>query len=410
MPSLRIPEQSALKLKCQPEDFVVEELAPLSIGTGPQSLYRLQKRSMGTPEAIAALVERWQVPRKRFSYGGLKDKHAVTTQYFTIFNGPRRNLNQKSLDVTYLGQIQDAFTATHIVGNRFTIVMRDMTGIEIATAQQAIDDLKDRGIPNYFDDQRFGSLGFSGEWIARFWCQGNYERALWLALADAHPDDRSNEKQQKKILREHWGKWRECKELLERSHRRSIVTNLADKEAAGKAPDFRSAFGCLNCDLRGLYLSAYQSALWNRLLTAYLRQSFPAERLREFELASGSSAFVSGLTEAETDQLAGLQLPLPSARQKLEEGPIAELLNGVLAQEGIEQRELRVKYPRDSFFSKGQRAAFIRIGNLQAEVSEDELYPKRQKLRLSFELPRGSYATMVVKRLSGITGVIGDDE
>lgn len=399
-----------MKLKCQPEDFVVEELAQPIMGNGPQSLYRLKKRSMGTPEAIASLVERWQVPRKRFSYGGLKDKHAVTTQFFTIFNGPRKNLNQRSLDVTYLGQTQDAFTATQIVGNRFTIVMRDMTGIEIVAAQQAIDDLTGRGIPNYFDDQRFGSLGFSGEWIARSWCQGNYERALWLALADAHPDDRSSEKQQKKILREHWGRWRECKELLERSHRRSIVTNLADKESAGKEPDFRSAFGCLNCDLRGLYLSAYQSALWNRFLTAYLRQHFPAERLHEFALASGTSVFVKGLTEAETTELTGVQLPLPSARQKLEEGPLAELLNGVLAEEGIEQRELRVKYPRDSFFSKGQRAALIRIGNLQAEISDDELYPKRQKLRLSFELPRGSYATMVVKRLSGLTGAIGDDE
>jgi len=399
-----------LKLKCQPEDFLVEELPQLTIGSGPHAVYQLKKRSLGTPEAIASIVERWQVPRKRFSYGGLKDKHAVTTQLVTIYNGPRKNLSQRSLEVTYLGQTAEAMTATHIAGNRFTIVMRDMTGIEIGVAQQAVDDLRGRGIPNYFDDQRFGSLGFSGEWIARAWCQGNYERALWLALADPHPDDRSSDKQQKQILRDHWGRWRECKELLERSHRRSIVTNLADKEAANKPPDFRSAFGCLNCELRGLYLSAYQSALWNRLLTAYLQQQFPTERLHDFKLASGPSVFIRGLTESETSQLADQQLPLPSARQKLDAGPIADLLNAVLAAEGIEQRELRVKYPRDSFFSKGQRAALIRIDDLQAEVANDELYPKRQKLCLSFELPRGSYATMVVKRLSGVTGSLGDDE
>ncbi len=399
-----------MKLKCQPEDFIVEELPQFAISGGPHAVYRLRKRSIGTPEAIASVVERWQVPRKRFSYGGLKDKHAITTQYFTIYNGPRKNLEQRSLEVTYLGQAADEFNATHIAGNRFTIVMRDMTGIEIATAQRAVEDLQGHGLPNYFDDQRFGSMGFSGEWIGKAWCQGNYERALWLALADPHPDDRSNDKRQKQILRDHWGKWVECKELLERSHRRSIVTNLADKEAVQKEPDFRSAFGCLNCDLRGLYLSAFQSALWNRFLTAYLRQQFAADRLQTFSLTSGPSVFVSGLTNDETSQLANTQLPLPSARQKLEEGPLADMLNNVLAEEGLEQRELRVKYPRDSFFSKGQRAALFRVGNLQASANDDELYPRRQKFSLSFDLPRGSYATMVVKRLSGLSGALGDDE
>ncbi len=120
--------------------------------------------------------------------------------------------------------------------------------------------------------------------------------------------------------------------------------------------------------------------------------------------------FVSGLTNDETSQLANTQLPLPSARQKLEEGPLADMLNNVLAEEGLEQRELRVKYPRDSFFSKGQRAALFRVGNLQASANDDELYPRRQKFSLSFDLPRGSYATMVVKRLSGLSGALGDDE
>lgn len=388
-----------LKLKCQPEDFVVEELPQLPAQGGPFALYRLQKRSMGTPEALAAIVERWQVPRKRISYGGLKDKHAVTTQYVTIHQGPRKHLQQRSLDLQYVSQVAEPFTAQHINGNRFTIVVRNLTGVELTTAAHNLADLSNRGLPNYFDDQRFGSLGYSKEWIAKSWCRGDYERALWLALADAHPDDRSNEKKQKQILRDHWGRWVECKELLERSHRRSIVTNLADKEAAGKAPDFRSAFGCLNCDLRGLYLSAFQSALWNRLLTAVLKQRFSADRLSEFSLASGPGFFITGLTAAETSELTATVLPLPSARHKLEEGPIALLLNEILAAEGLEQRELRVKYPRDSFFSKGQRAALIPLGAIQTSSGSDELNPKRQQLKLSFELPRGSYATMLIKRI-----------
>ena len=94
------------------------------------------------------------------------------------------------------------------------------------------------------------------------------------------------------------------------------------------------------------------------------------------------------------------ELPLPSARGKLEEGPTLDLLNAVVAEEGLEKRQLRVKYPRDSFFSKSCRKTVIAIPELDFESAADELYPKRQKVKLAFDLPRGSYATILVKRLT----------
>jgi tRNA pseudouridine13 synthase len=389
-----------VKLKRLPEDFVVEELSSFPISGGPFAVYRLEKRSLGTPEAINAIVERWNVPRKRISYGGLKDKHAVTSQFVTIHNGPRKHFEQRSFSLTYLGQAERHFDATDIDGNRFSLVMRDMTKTEAEATITAANDIAGRGVPNYFDDQRFGSLGYSREWIGKFWCQGNYERALWLALADAHPDDRSDEKREKQILRDHWGRWTECKEALSRSHRRSVITYLADKEATGKTPDFRGAFSCLSIDLRGLYLSAFQSALWNRMLTQQLAASFAKERLIPIELESGLCWFVRGLSIDEFNSLRDLEFPLPSARQKLEPGPVLDLVNQAVATEGLELRELRVKYPRDSFFSKGSRAAFMSLSDLTTTVTDDDLYPRCQKVNLSFSLPRGSYATIVVKRVT----------
>ena len=73
-----------MKLRRLPEDFQVEELTDLVPQHGPFALYRLTKTSIGTPEAISAIVERWNLQRKRISYGGLKDRHAVTTQHLTI--------------------------------------------------------------------------------------------------------------------------------------------------------------------------------------------------------------------------------------------------------------------------------------------------------------------------------------
>jgi tRNA pseudouridine13 synthase len=82
---------------------------------------------------------------------------------------------------------------------------------------------------------------------------------------------------------------------------------------------------------------------------------------------------------------------------------VGDLLDDVLKQEQIELREIRVKYPRDSFFSKGLRRALIRPAGLHCQTSDDELHPQRSKLTLAFELPRGSYATILVKRLTEVS-------
>lgn len=388
-----------MKLKCIPEDFQVEELTDFAAGGGPFALYRLTKRSVGTPEAIDALARRWNVPRQRLAYGGLKDKHAVTLQYVTLRNGPRRDALQTNLELTYLGQAARDFGPQDIAGNRFQIVVRDLTDHAAEQAVRALADVQSSGLPNYFDDQRFGSVGVSGEFIGQAWCAGNFERALWLALADPHPDDRPDDREQKRILREYWGKWRECKAALARSNRRSIITYLADKPP-DKPSDFRGAFARMRVDLRSLYLAAFQSDLWNRMLARLIRRECPADQVFDVPLQMGPVPFFRTCPAA-GETLVDLELPLPSARLHLQPGPMLSLISDVLAELGLELRQLRVKYPRDSFFSKGSRRAVVQVPNLSHAAEADDLYPRRQKLTLKFDLPRGSYATILIKRLVG---------
>ena len=391
-----------MKLRRTPEDFQVEELTAVTSSNGPFAFYRLTKKSMGTPEAISAIVERWKVHRKRISFGGLKDRHAVTMQYLTIHSGPRKALRQNSMELEYLGQTHSPFTPADFHANRFQLVLRDMQVAEIENARTSLASIQQTGLPNYFDDQRFGSLGESGEWIARAWCQGHWERALWLALADSHGNDSASEKRQKQILRELWGNWPACEQSLDRSSRRSIATQLANTVKSGRDPDFRSALAQINVDLRGLYLSAYQSALWNRWLARFIEAHCDAASITAFDLISGRGVFPLTLTADPAANLIETELQLPCARIDRPEGLQGDLLDAVLREEKIELRELRVKYPRDSFFSKGMRRAFIRPVGLSSSVDHDELHDGRQKLTLSFELPRGSYATILVKRLTEV--------
>ncbi|MDB5390012.1 MAG: tRNA pseudouridine synthase TruD [Planctomycetaceae bacterium] len=356
---------------------------------------------MGTPETIEEILRRWKLPRDRVSYGGLKDKHALTTQFVTIFQGPRRDLREHAFEMIYVGQASQPFTPQFISGNKFLVTLRSLQPDAVKQVIDALEFVRRDGIPNYFDDQRFGSVGFSGEFVAQPWCLGNYERTIWLALADANEHDRPDERAEKQALRDHWGNWQACKRALRPSNRRSIITFLADRP-----DDFRGAVGRLRIDLRGIYLAAFQSAMWNRLLAAWIKAECRPDQLVPVSLKLGPVPFFEALDDAQRTHLQGTTLPLPSARIKLEPGPVATIMDDILKDVGLELRQVRVKYPRDSFFSKGDRKAVIPLNKIESLVAADDIDVGRQKIRLNFELPRGSYATILVKRLTELNSLV----
>lgn len=387
-----------MKIKQLPEDFVVEELTDVVPAAGPFALYRLEKRGWTTHDAILAIRRRWQLDANRVSYGGLKDRHAHTVQYFTVFRGPQRRLTHQAVSVEYLGQAAEPYTSKDIRANRFRLTLRSFQAEELPRAQNEVAAVARDGGPNYFDDQRFGSVtgGAAEEFVARLMVRGHYEEAVRQALAAPYEHDRAPQKKEKALLRSLWGDWAALKEKLPRGHARSLIDYLV-----GHPDDFRGALARLRPDLRSLYLSAYQSHLWNRMLARWLGRRFPAEQLLQVRLRLGNVPMPTGLDEGHRAELAGLTLPLPTARLHLEPGdPALELIQSVLAEEGLELEQLKLKGFREMFFSKGDRAAWCFPTGLHHESGPDEANKGRHKLVLAFELPRGSYATLLVKRIT----------
>jgi tRNA pseudouridine13 synthase len=386
-----------MKVKQQPDDFQVEELTSVAPSDGPHALYRLEKRGWSTPDALAAIRRRWRVEPRRISYGGLKDRHAATVQYLTIFHGPRRNLHHHGITVQYLSQVAAPYTSRDIRANRFRLVLRDLSPDARPTLSARLAQLAREGVPNYFDDQRFGSVAGAGyEFIARLLVQGRFEEALSLALTAPYEYDRAEQKEEKRLVAEHWGEWQGLKDALPRSHARSLVDYLRVHPS-----DLRGAVARLRPELRGLYLSAYQSYLWNRMLATWLCTHLRSEQLRPIDLRLGTVPFHQNVDAGSLHDLGALQLPLPSARLKLEEDdPRAELVRDVLAEEGLELRQMQIKGIRELFFSRGERSALCLPHDLTHEFAPDEKHQGRDKLTLAFELPRGSYATLLVKAVT----------
>jgi tRNA pseudouridine13 synthase len=393
-----------MKLKQSPDDFRVEEVTDVvPVDRGPFAFYRLEKRGWSTPDALSVVRRRWKIEPRQLSYGGLKDRHAATVQYLTIFHGPRRSMRHHEISVEYLGQITQPYTSTSIRANRFAICLRDLTPAEAEAAGQALDQVRADGVPNYFDDQRFGSVASGGEFVARLMILGQFEDALRLALTGPYEFDRAEQKQEKATLREHWGNWQTLKEKLPRGHARSLIDYLLHHPG-----DFRDAVARLRPELRGLYLSAYQSHLWNRMLAHCLRENCRPEQLLAVQLRLSEVPMHRNLGPEQRQALAKLALPLPSARMRLApDDQRLELVNVILAQDGLELRQMKIKGIRELFFSKGERAALCLPVNLRSQVEPDERHRGRQALALAFELPRGSYATLIVKRIA-TESTVGD--
>jgi tRNA pseudouridine13 synthase len=107
------------------------------------------------------------------------------------------------------------------------------------------------------------------------------------------------------------------------------------------------------------------------------------------------------LDPEQAEALAALKIPLPSSRTSIpDDNPLSEVARDVLAPFGLAWTDLRVRHLKDVFFSKGLRPALFHASDLAHDSGNDELQPGRKRLQLAFELPKGAYATLVVKRLT----------
>jgi tRNA pseudouridine13 synthase len=119
-------------------------------------------------------------------------------------------------------------------------------------------------------------------------------------------------------------------------------------------------------------------------------------------LKSGDVLFYRDLDGRQRAELFEIELPLPSTRAELDEKRRL-LYERVSAAEGLPLDKMKIRHPRGNFFSKGTRSATLEARAVSHRAEADELYSGKQKLTLSFDLPRGAYATMIVKRVTVAT-------
>jgi tRNA pseudouridine13 synthase len=175
-----------------------------------------------------------------------------------------------------------------------------------------------------------------------------------------------------------------------------VVTYLVDHPTR-----FRKAFALLNESLRGLYLSAFQSAVWNRMLAQVIHtENQLSTDAHCFSVEVGDCMLPFPVVNDENVGH-GTELPLPSARCKGLDDDMRDLCNEALSHYGMTLDQMKLSFPRDRWFSRGLRRTMVVPADLQLTDAVDERYQGRRKMLLSFTLPRGCYATMLIKALTG---------
>ena len=183
-----------MKVKASPEDFRVEEESSLALSDrpGPYAVYRLEKTSWDTFDLLDLIARRLGVARRDVTVAGIKDRHGSTSQLVAVrgLKGRPRALRETNFSAVPAGWTDAPLSARSIAANRFSLVLRDMDRPEARRCVANLAAMRRDGMPNYYDEQRFGSARHGGGFMGKELFLGRRERALRLYFTASKHDDR----------------------------------------------------------------------------------------------------------------------------------------------------------------------------------------------------------------------------
>ncbi|HEB57279.1 MAG TPA: tRNA pseudouridine(13) synthase TruD [Gammaproteobacteria bacterium] len=185
------PECGGVIRQC-PEDFIVDEISTIEPdGEGEHVLLQIRKRNSNTEWLAKQLARLASVAAKDVSYAGLKDRQAVTTQWFSVRLAGRDEpdwtiLNNDNIEVIQVHRHRRKLRRGALKGNRFELLIRELS-CDPAWLEARLENIKQQGVPNYFGEQRFGIEG-SNLHQARAMFEGKriksrHQRSLYLSAA-----------------------------------------------------------------------------------------------------------------------------------------------------------------------------------------------------------------------------------
>lgn len=153
-------------LKAEPAHFQVNEVLPFTpSGEGEHLFLQIRKTGLNTGYLAQQLADFYKVKERDVGYAGRKDKHAVTTQWFSVWLPKQNNATPSPFSYEGCEVLQSQWhhkklRTGNLSHNEFSILLTDVQATE--DLQERLSKIEKHGVPNYFGPQRFGNINAAG--------------------------------------------------------------------------------------------------------------------------------------------------------------------------------------------------------------------------------------------------------
>ena len=397
------------RIKVYPEDFRVTEISdgPPEDEKGRYTIARVTSNNWETNRMIRLMGKFMGISRERIGFAGTKDKRAVTSQLMS-FDGPPDLLNR--VDLKDIG-FSDIYTSKKpvklgdLTGNSFSVRVRDIE-TEMSEVPEILDsvvsDVKSTGgFPNYFGVQRFGVVRPVTHLVGEQIIRGNLEGAVRTYLSEPSEFESEEIIAVRKELTERED-WKNLLGLMPESlgFEKTMVGHLMNNP-----DDWAGSISVLPKNLQMMFVHAYQSYLFNIMLSKRMERGLPLNLPVEGDTVIPLT--VDGIPDHDHPVIAtSRNLDLVSHQVKtgrafvsivlfgsdteIQDGIMGEIESSVIEAEGIQASDFIV--PKLSLCSsKGTRREVICTVNDLNYSLGDGYYD------VEFALSKGNYATTLMR-------------
>lgn len=408
------------KLRTRPDDFVVDELIdpPPAQEGGKVTVARVRLTNWENNYFIREASRRLAISRLAVGFAGTKDKRAVTTQLFSFKASPQRVLER----LGGIGGIEllEVYASDKPIrlgdhnGNAFRITIRCIEkdpGTTREVVEACLGQLETLGgFPNYYGVQRFGVVRPVSHRVGKLILRGQLKEAILEYVANPF----EGEEEDAYLARQTLAESGDYKQAFQDYPKKLVLEKSVLNHLAVRPDDHEGALRELPKNLVLLFMHAYQSWLFNRVLSSRIEAGLPLNDVVVGDLATPldpvvetESATAFPVTQANLEKVrrlvgkrrASATGPLMGHEMEFASGPVGESERAVLAEENVTPRDfLLEKMPELS--SKGLRRILVApMRDVSFDVGLDDMTPGCSKVTLSFALPRGCYATCVAREL-----------
>ncbi|MGC2289469.1 MAG: tRNA pseudouridine(13) synthase TruD [Thermoplasmata archaeon] len=403
------------RLKREPSDFRVQELSayPVPDSSGDVTILRVESQGWEQHELTDRIAQQLGIPAHAIRWAGTKDRRAIAERILS-YRGPPPDVGRitlRNVEVREIYRAREELVLGHHYGNRFDLRLREVPGAPEEALERAGTIRSEigaaGGFPNFFGAQRFGEVRPITHSVGRALVQGDVARAIEIYLCEIPPGEVPLGATARKAYAAHHDPIRALREFPPPLQ---FERQLLDHLARGQPPE--RALKALGRPLRTLFVHAYQAHIFNRYLS--LRRAAGLSLLeptagdwllrvaRDGTVPGRDPVPVTGDNLAETQVLAGqgkarLVGPLVGYSTPLLGGQGGELLESLLKGDGVTRDRFRLPSTPD-LASPGNWRPFwcpappIEIGWDPAGAGG--------ALRFTFNLPRGTYATVLLREFT----------